>query len=167
MTLAAMLLAPRAAGAPIVPDHVRLPDTVRSLTSVDRVRVTVTTDGDHPEAIGLSAEKIRTMLVRRLNEVHLPVAMSDDDTAPMLNVVTVVLTEPRVEGAVAYDLRVSLDQQVRVRHVHEPLLVPTYFITYNGLEHHEVAVKVAPRHLEMLVGRFLLEHQQARGGTAR
>lgn len=162
--LASLLLTSHLAGGPFIPIESKLPDNILSLSQIEDVILDVRTDGDHPEIIGLSKEEVRKIILRRLHDAKIPLADKNDKLAPKLLVISVVLTEPKVEEAVAYDLRVSVTQPVRIDGVDKPLRVPTYLITYTGLEHRDDAPNLAPGHLDVLLGRFLRERHLARLG---
>lgn len=132
--LAGLSLAVRA--APVLPLAPKLPDQMRSLAAVQRLRIAVDPLPPPLQKIGITGESIRQRWRDHLAEAGYKVADPNDD-APKLNLRIMYLTDPDVAGAIAYACVLTLEQSARIGLAEEPLNVPTFLTVVMGLEAEE------------------------------
>ena len=146
-----------AIGAPMTVGESRVSDPMRSLRTVDELRLHVTAVGEDLGLIGLSRDTIHELLVERCAEVDIAIVEEDSRDLPVLHLHAIVLIEDRVPDAVTYEFRLSVNQSVHLDEVDDALRVPTYFIVYTGLEHRDDVRRVANRNMRILISRFVQE----------
>ncbi|MAE66087.1 MAG: hypothetical protein CMJ18_17590 [Phycisphaeraceae bacterium] len=138
---------------PVLPSaNKRLPDPILSLANLKRVRVRVTPISPqltrHDVTVQLVREKIETVLK------EMRVTIVDDPEAPKLEFMTVVVVEPTIPEATAFNMRILLYQSTRIDRLDRSFIVPTYSDFNVSLDRTEKLRETAVVTLEQILSRF-------------
>ena len=154
-------LASIGASAPVVPQKRSLSDQARSLSRLERLHIRVDAKDSELVLIGLTIDEIEDVLIQRVQAAGIETGPNEHDTAKLLFTAFAV-TEERVPKGVACQFGLTLEQNVHLDGIEGSLKVPTFLVSYVGLEHEKDAVALAPRHLNLVVDQFLNSLRWAR-----
>ena len=111
----------------------KLPDQVRSLAQVERVRIGIDSIPGAVDKMGITADLIREQWRESLTDAGYEVVESDVD-APKVNLRIMYLSDPIVPDAGAYTCVLTVEQAAKIGSADEPLHVPTFLTALMGLE---------------------------------
>ena len=121
------------AGPVLLQPAPKLPDQIRSLAQVQRVRIGIDSIPGAVTKLGITAESIREQWGQTLTDEGYEVVEPDVD-APKVNLRIMYLSDPIVPDAGAYTCVLTVEQAARIGSADEPLHVPTFLTALMGLE---------------------------------
>ena len=140
--------------APVLPQKRSLSDQARSLARIKQLHVEVAAKKGELALIGMTSDQIENMLIERVEAAGIAIVPDAPDTAKLLFTV-LVQTEERVPTGLVCQFGLTLEQNVQVDGIKGSLKVPTFLVSYVGLEHADEAIELAPRLVNMVAGEFV------------
>ncbi|MAE63829.1 MAG: hypothetical protein CMJ18_06110 [Phycisphaeraceae bacterium] len=121
----AFVLGWTAHGGAIMPKRISpdLPEEIRSLAGIDRVRLTIADLPDSLKKRGLKKAALRRRYVDRLE--RLGITVGDDEDLPRFNIWLKQFGQDRQDGTVGFVSVISVYQSVRVHRLGRDMFVPT------------------------------------------
>ena len=145
--------------APLRLKQAELPESVRSLAALDRVRLRVEVAALLSD-IGLTRDYIVNELTNRLTDAGIEV-VDNDKEVPELLFQGRALMEPKVENGLAYAYLIALRQHSHVMRLDRGLTVPTFVHPVMGLEPMDAATAQSKKNAVRLIEGFIYEVQRA------
>jgi len=148
------LLAAVVTAAPKAPPKRQSQQQVQGLVGLTQVQVRIDEVNLDPKLVGVTRQMIEDTLHKRLSQVGIRLVKRLPNS-PQLVFRTLVIHDPRVPNAVAYEFRIQIERDVRVVGVDQTLRLPTYMLTATVLEHKDDALNNGPEHMDQLVNNFV------------
>ena len=118
---------------PLLLNKPELPDQIRSLAQVERVRIGIDSIPGPVAKMGITDESIRDKWRTALTDAGYEVVEPDAD-GPKVNLRIMYLSDPIVPDAGAYTCVLTVEQAAKIGSADEPLHVPTFLTALMGLE---------------------------------
>ena len=159
LTVVNLLAAVVWAGPVLFDNKTKLPDEIRSLAAIERVRLRIDPFPAEMEELGVRRETILQKWRQRLRKAGF--ILTEDTSDPELHLVVDFLTDDQVKDAAAFSLIFYLKQPAHVPSVDADLVVPTYSRSLMGLEAKPTLRNPLEGSLLHLVETFIKQHQIA------
>ncbi len=120
-----------AMAAPITYRPMVLPDAIRSMAELERVRVVVEPMSPEFQDLGLTPPRLRIQITHSLERAGIEV-VTDDDLKPGEKVPLIALhgslsRDPSVQDATGVLIIIKLEQHAHIKRLDEEMIVPTAF----------------------------------------
>lgn len=152
LSLATCMIVLLAGAAPILPTP-HVPDNVRSLAKLDRLRLEIAHVAAELKDAGLDPQELEHEWRRELREAGIDIV--EDEDAPRLWFVANVLNDDSVPEAIAISAILGFDQTIHVPRLGRPLTLPTYTQQYLGMSSKEKLQEEHVRLLKTTMDRFI------------